>query len=181
MLNATKLSAELHAFHDSRSPTFVGFPTTRDQARDRWASAFDTYVGDLVCLDPLLTPGNGANLLGVKAAFRAPLSLAQSIGAPAKAAEFAAAWQAAMLSILLLGSPAAYGVAPVASILWFPPPDLIARHAALVAELTRLFETPAVTIGLRLDNIANAFHTATVAMSAQASLPAGVVQLLTYG
>ncbi len=181
MLSATKLFTELQAFHDSQAPAFLGFPTSREQARDRWASAFDVYASDLTCLDPLLTPGTGASTMGVRAAFRGPLTLHQSIGAPAKAAEFAAAWQAAMLSIVLLGVPSTYGVAPVASILWFPPPDLVARHAALLAALTALFESPAISITARLNSIAGAFHTATVAMSAQATLPAGAVQLLTYG
>jgi hypothetical protein len=57
----------------------------------------------------------------------------------------------------------------------------VGRHSALLAELTALFQAPAINTASRLDEIARAFHTATSGLLAQAALPAGAVQALTYG
>lgn len=181
MLQRAQLVSELEAFHDAGASSFVGYPSDRESARDRWAEAFTTYVSELECLDPLLSPTDGATFALVEAAFRGPLTLLNKMSAAATAAEFSAAWLAGVSAILLLGAPATYSALPVSAIIWNPPTQLSDRKNQLESALTALFQAPAINPSVRLQAIAAAFHLATTALTAQAALPAGATQVLTYG
>ncbi len=176
MLSQTTFEMELAAFHVAG-----GYPRHREDARDRWAAAFLTYISDLSCTDPLLSPQASATFALCEAAFRAPLTLLQKMSAAEAATEFAAAWFAGVSAVLLMGNaPVTYSSAPASSIL-HTPGGLPPKQGQLATSLTALFSQPAMQRSVRISEIATAFHVASSAMAAQATLPGPAIQALVYG
>jgi hypothetical protein len=184
VLESDRLRDGLLVFCDARDPGFVGFPTTRDQARDRWAAAFDDYLSTIEEQIPRPPPPANTHpslsLAGVKDAFVASLVLAP-IGVAATAAlDFAGAWQSGVLAITAggvatdsAGGTYAFGALTNAS----------ALHDGLVATLTPLFSAPTSATRTRIGEIAGAFHTATSGLKASVSYttPSGATSTVVIG
>lgn len=161
----------LRAFCDQTYETngdkFIGFPATRDEARDRWAGAFDDYISTIEEIIPRPPPPTDAHpsisLGSVKSTFYATLQLTP-IGVAATAAQdFANAWQAAVNAITAGGTATDNIGGAWVFTSWVGVPAL---RSALEATLTVLFQTPTTEVVPRLTQIAAAFHTATTGLVA---------------
>src|SRR5258708_23073060 len=81
-LSSDKLKTEIRKFQDPKFAQFGAFPQSASDAAAKWASAFDTFIQDLVVITPTtVTPvTSSATLSGVKSAFKAPLTFAVGLG-----------------------------------------------------------------------------------------------------
>jgi hypothetical protein len=142
----------LRAFCDPAWELFVAAPDTEDDARTLWAQAFRDYVK--VIAPPSNTPPSTAL---VEQQFHDTLRFVPTFGVPDPLHDLAAAWRAAMASIVV---PAGWKVG-----------ELALRETALRAALAALFATSTLRAAVRLGDIADAFHTATRAMPTNSNPP----------
>lgn len=174
MLSSDRLVNNLRAFCDQTYETngdkFTGFPASRDQARDKWAGAFDDYISTIEEIIPRPPPPSDTHpsisLGSVKSTFSSTLQLTP-IGVAATAAQdFADAWQAAINAITAGGTATDSAGGAWVFTAWTGVPAL---RAALHATLTALFQAPTTDVVQRLTQIAGAFHTATKGLVANAT------------
>ena len=180
MLQSQTMFGELERFCDPLAATFTGSPSSRDQARHKWAHAFRVYFAQVVdVVGSPLTPTDGSIQLtfadDVEGAFYDQIRLDQSMTARAAAEDFADAWRAAMRAV----HAGTGGTIPPATVVYAfaswtptaPPRDIVDdRRDALADTLTLLFTAPAIAAAPRLHEIADAFHTATEAITATSSV-----------
>lgn len=148
-LHQSTLLDRIRRFGDAEYSLFTGTPTSEDDARWKWATAFRDYVS-------AITPSAGT--AAVDDAFYAKLRLALAFVTPPPASDFAAAWAAGMRS--MTGIAAGWDL-----------PMLGVRELALRARLQDLFSAPNLVAAHRLSEIASAFHLATVGMKSAATTP----------
>lgn len=177
MLDRTVLRDRLSEFCDPDHTPFA-HPTSRDDARAKWAAAFATYVSTIeeALTRPPPPPDThpSLNLAAVEATFRTTLQLDRDVnGTPeATADDFAGAWAAAV------GSS---GITPAAGALdgsgrtyvFTSFTNIGALRTQLWSALVAIFRTPAPrtdapaeTTATRIDRLATAFHDATRALRA---------------
>jgi hypothetical protein len=177
MLDPSRLLSSLREFCDVQDASFGGFPTTRDQARRKWAAAFFDYFDRVQ--EAIAPPVPGHPSLGtssVEDAFLADLGLELSISAATAAADFAGAWRQGVLAVTA-GGTVVDGAANGYAFLGFT--NVTVLHDALATTLTALFESPVAVALPRLTEVAQAFHVAssgliasvTITSSAGASSP----------
>jgi hypothetical protein len=180
MLQSQTMFDELERFSDPLSATFAGSPTSRDDARQRWAHAFRVYFAQVIdVVGSPLTPPDGSiqpTFAGdVEQAFQHQIQLDPSMTARAAAEDFADAWRAAMRAV----HAGAGGTIPPSAVVYAfvswtptaPPRDIVDdRRDVLADELTLLFTAPAIAAATRLHDVADAFHRATEAITATSSI-----------
>lgn len=132
MLDVEKLVGALEAFCDPAAP-HAAFPFDAEAAKVKWAAAFYVYVQDLAPTLPTT---------GVMAAFAGALAFVPSIGSSPGATELAAAWRAAMSTMMTFD-------------------DLLAREATLRAALDLQLTSPTIVAATRVHAIASAFDRVT--------------------
>lgn len=179
MLTSDRLKTKLLPFCDPSAPDFDGLPATREQARGRWAAAFDYYIAVIEEAIPRPPPPPDSHpsivLGGVKDAFLSTLALNPVAVAKTAALDFAGAWQAAVVAIKPGGTATdnAGGTYVFAAFANAP-----ALHDALAATLETLFASPTTDVETRIGKIADAFHLATTGLQATVSYtdPSGVTK-----
>lgn len=162
-LNVATLVTELRKFSDQSYSGFVGFPTSKAEAKAKWATAYDTYASTAVdvSLDLVATKN--------KPGFQSALVFGES-NTPAQAASefdsaFVAYWTGAIFAIGIPPTPAAscasiggnsiFGI-EVTSIVSVITPNVL--NNLLLPVFTNNTGNSALP---QLQSIANAFHTAT--------------------
>lgn len=188
-LDGEILLDRLRRFADDDYGMFGGYPANRQAARDRWADAFSDYVLDMVVISPpTISPNNTSTTFsGVRAAFRVPLTLRQSMSEQVSATEMAQAWRAAIDAIVfvpgaLFGGPAT--PTAISAIQPFPTPMLDARQTALRDTLRDLYRAPSIRAAVRLREIADALHTSSTGlttMCTHATTGSPIVESLSFG
>jgi hypothetical protein len=167
-LSSDTLKNKLLLFCDASDANFEGFPTTRKQARDKWATAFDNYLSTidekLAWPPPLAGTHPTLVLAKVKSSFFDTLALAPLAVAQPTAVDFADAWQAAIGAI----KPGAGGVDSTGMkySLFTAFTNLTTQYTDLVKALAKLFSVPSTNVKTRIGDIAGAFHTATSGLTA---------------
>lgn len=150
--------AALRAFADPDATGFA-YPRNADAARTKWGEAFFVYVKLFAPVTP--PPGSPPPPMppapvtsGVAAAFHDALALSPSLLPMPSGTDLAAAWAAAMTSMVTLTAPV-------------PPswPDLSTRESTLRTTLDVLLAVPALAASERLGKIRDAFATATSAIT----------------
>lgn len=175
MLAQSVLLAELRRFADPSFAQFAGWPLGKPDARHKWAHAFFVYVRDMVDTAPVLTPtAVTLAFTGVEAAFFASLTLENATATEA-AIDFADAWKAA-IDALAAGSAATDPSSTSFTFAAMDAGDVTTRRAALQADLLTAFTTPRSTRLADLDEIAAAFHRATLGLRSTAT-----PYVVTYG
>jgi len=163
MLNQTKLLTELRKIADPEYSGFEGHPENTNDARTRWANAYHAYASDAVDAsnDAVLS----TNLAGFKSAliYAVPSTVAQ--GAMYYDNAFVAYWTGATFAV---GAPPVGGPCPniggttifsteITSMVTVVLPNILGP--LLIPILSNVdANTTAVS---RLQQMANAFHTAT--------------------
>lgn len=180
---------ELERFNDPSWPAFEGYPTTRVTARHRWAHAFRVYVAEVAdFVGPgAITPVQATLAAGfpgpVEQGFFEQLRLDPGVRPRPAAEDFADAWRAGMQAVR---SGTGGSVPPSTTITWFvawqpgaaPGRTVVDDRRDLLADdLTALFSRPAFAVRPRLEEIAQAFHRATVEISAVSNVGSTI---LTY-
>lgn len=167
-LSSDTLKNKLLLFCDASDSNFEGFPTTRKEARDKWAAAFDTYLSTieekLAWPPPLAGKHPTLVLAKVKSTFFDTLALAPLAVAQPTAVDFANAWQAAIAAITP-GTGGADSTGMTYS-LFTAFPNLAAQYTDLVKALAKLFSVPTTDVKAQIGDIAGAFHTATSGLMA---------------
>lgn len=184
-LTSDRLETNLLRFCDANEPNFDGFPTTREQARDKWAAAFDDYIS--VIQEKIAWPAPIADthptlvLAQVKKAFFDTLVLAPGTVAQAAALDFADAWQAGVAAIT--AGPGAVDSAGDKYSLFTAFTNVSTLHGNLAATLETLFAAPSRDVKARIGDIASAFHTATSGLQASMTQtkPNGATVVVTIG
>ena len=180
MLQSQTMFDQLETFCDPLASSFTGSPSSRDEARQKWAHAFRVYFAQVVdVVGSPLTPTDGSIQLtfadDVESAFHQQIQLDQSMTARAAAEDFADAWRAAMRAV----HAGTGGTIPPQTVVYTfaswtptaPPRDIVDdRRDTLAATLETLFDSPAIAAAPRLHDIADAFHTATEAITATSSV-----------
>lgn len=132
MLDLSKLFTALEAFNDPSLP-FAAFPRDEDDAKARWGAAFFTYVKDI-------TPALPST--AVAAAFAGALAFTPGMGPMPSATDLAAAWKAAMATMMAFDA-------------------LAARESTLRAALDAELSSPTLLAASRIHAIAAAFDSVT--------------------
>lgn len=148
------MSDELSTFSDPLALGFSGFPTDRDDARAKWADAFEAMLDHIVPA-ATLQPTYAAV---ARTAFFDTLELANGISAKNAATDLADAWSAAILTFAPGASLPAFGS--------WTPGVVALQHAALETALKALFATPGFVAAQQLAAVAAALHLATVTLTA---------------
>jgi hypothetical protein len=184
VLRRDTLRDKLLVFCDASDSQFNGFPTTRDQARDRWASAFDDYLSVVEEQIPRPPPPVDTHpslaLAGVKGAFRDKLQLVP-IGVAATAAlDLAGAWQAGVLAVTPGGTATDSAGGTYVFVKFVNASTL---HDTLTGTLTALFLAPSIDTKQRITDIAGALHTATKGLIASVTYtsPSSATSTITIG
>jgi hypothetical protein len=174
VLSAGVLLEELQRFGDPGAAVFDSWPASKVDARRKWAHAFFVYARDMVDTAPVLTPtGETLVFADVEDAFFDSITLDFAL-VPAAATDFADAWRAAIVA-LGTGAPATSG-GDSFTFQEMDPGDVGARYDALHADLVAALTTPLASRRADLEEIANAFHRATLGLK---STPTDIV--VTYG
>jgi hypothetical protein len=172
MLQQTRLLGNLQAFCDPDAATFGGFPATREQARHAWAHAFADYasvIEEAIARPPPPPDSHPSlDLSGVEQAFFADLGLDATLSAAEAAADFAGAWQQAILAITATPAGATDSSSAIYTFGAFS--NATTLHDALRDRLAALFQVPASSAAARLSDIATAFHDATGGLSAAVTI-----------
>jgi hypothetical protein len=184
MLASQTMFDELETFCDPLSSSFTGSPSSRGDARQRWAHAFRVYFAQVIdAVGSPLTPADASIQPtfadDVEQAFRQQLQLAQSMTARAAAEDFADAWRAGMRAVHAgIGGTIPPSTTVYTWSAWTPtapPRDIVDdRRDTLADDLTLLFQAPAIAAASRLHDIADAFHRATEALTATSSAGASI-------
>lgn len=132
MLDVGKLYAALELVCDPTAPLSV-FPSDEDDAKAKWGAAFYVYVKDIT--PPLPSTG-------VAAAFAGKLSFTPGLGPMPALHDLAAAWTAAMTSMMTFDG-------------------LPALETALRGALTTQLSSPTLVASTRIKAIADAFDSVT--------------------
>ncbi len=159
MLVSTVLLQELQRFADPAASIFVAWPSSRIDARHKWARAYYAYVKDMVDVAPPLTPTTHTlSFTAVESAFFTSITL-DNPDVVVAATDFADAWKAA-IHALLPDSPATNSGSTF-TFAAMDPVDVDTRYATLHADLVASFTTTRGSRRADLDEIAAAFHRAT--------------------
>jgi hypothetical protein len=167
-LSSDTLKNKLLVFCDASDANFEGFPTTRKEARDKWATAFDTYITTIdekIAWPPPLVGKHPTLLLAkVKSTFFDTLALAPLAVAQPTAVDFGNAWQAAIAAI----TPGTGGTDSTGMTysLFTAFTNITLQYADLVKALAKLFSAPTTDVKAQIGDIAGAFHTATTGLLA---------------
>lgn len=148
------MSDALLAFADPLAPGFTGFPSDRDHARGKWADAFKAMIDNIVPAATL--QATFATVAREK--FYDTVELASGMSPEDAAADLADAWSAAISTFAAGTSLPAFGA--------WTPGVVGVQYAALALALKALFETPSFVAARQLADIASAFHTATIGLTA---------------
>ena len=163
MLDQARLFANLRQFSDVGYGSFRGFPNTIVRAREEWSAAFADYFSQVQEGITPPVPGHPAlALTGVKDAFFAQIALEPTVSAALAAADFADAWQSGVGAVTP-GSPVVD--ASSNSYVFIQFVNVPALGEALRVSLAALFSAPSASALDRLAEIAQAFHTASSALS----------------
>jgi hypothetical protein len=175
VLQHPRLLSNLQRFCDPTESRFRGFPSTRVDARRKWAQAFSDYLGTIEEAIPRPPPPpdshDSLDLSDVEPAFFAALKLAETMATDIPAEDFAGAWQQSILSITATVS----GVTSAGTIYRFLAfTNITSLRGTLQAQLLALFRSPPSALSLpRLSAIATAFHDATRGLIASMTLTIG--------
>lgn len=185
MLVANDLRDRLRVFCDEPYASFAGFPTTRDIARDKWATAFAAYFNTVE--EDLLpaVPGHPSMLHGgVKTAFFNSLGLDLTMSAAAAATDFADAWKAGVTAATPGAPPGATDGTFTYIFAAMQPAALTTKYTSLQSTLQSLFESPSASGVTRIGEIADAFHAATTGLKltgTKTNISTGVTAPFTIG
>jgi hypothetical protein len=167
-LTSDRLKNKLLLFNDASDSNFEGFPTTREKARDKWATAFDDYIAKIEEKIPRPPPPpdshSSIDLTGVKDSFFQKVTLTPTGVAQTAALDFADAWQAGIGAIT--AGTTAVDSTGVTYKLFTKFVNVSTLHDGLVTDLAKLFSTPTTDVKTRIGDIASAFHTATKGLQA---------------
>jgi hypothetical protein len=163
-LSSDTLKSELQKVLDPAASSFAR-PASVDEAREKWAAAFHTYVSAMVVVaPPTVAPANSsATFGGVKEAFKGQLTFATGLVPATPAAEIASAWAAGINAITLV--PGATYAAPASVVISSITPfaGVADNQSALQTALQALFAAPSADGASRAGKIADAIHTSTTA------------------
>jgi hypothetical protein len=145
MLSSDIMRKALRTFADRNDDegNFTGFPGDESDARTKWGEAFFAYVSTIA--PPVSTAL-------VMVTFHDTLRLERSFMPMPATSDLAAAWRAALVST---GTP-------------WDEPLFTQRETQLRTTLKQLLGSPSIDAYTRLDGIAQAFHAATVGLTAGA-------------
>jgi hypothetical protein len=170
VLDRDVLLTELQRFADPSADVFAGWPIDRVDARRKWAHAYAVYVDDAEDVEPVLTPHPVTiDFTGVEPAFFETLTLVNATVEEA-ALDFARAWRAAIVALAFGATAAESPGDPVFSFeLMEPLLEVAPRFAALEAQLVVVFRRHRGSRRADLEEIADAFHAATVDLRSTAT------------
>lgn len=176
MLQQPVLRDRLRSFCDPDATPFA-HPTSRDDARAKWAAAFATYISTieeaLTRPPPPPDAHPSLNLAAAETQFRTTLQLDRDVNTTpeATANDFANAWAAAVGPAGITPTPAGVTDSSTRLYLFAMFTNVAALRASLYTALVAIFRTTAPssseTTIARLDRIATAFHDATRGLLAQ--------------
>jgi hypothetical protein len=176
VLQQPVLRDRLRSFCDPDATPFA-FPTSRDDARAKWAAAFATYISTIeeALTRPPPPPDQhpSLNLAAVATQFRSTLQLDRDVNTTpeATANDFASAWAAAVGPVGITPTPAGVTDASMRLYLFSMFTNVATQRTRLYDALVAIFRTTAPssseTTVARLGRIATAFHDATRGLRAQ--------------
>lgn len=161
LLQAT-LKTRLLSIVDSEQPSFVGFPSTKEQVAENWADAYDAYC--LSAQDVSTDVVEIVNRAGFKSALIASLPEGAGTAALAAAAfetAFVAYWIGAIFKVGIppetgIGGNGFFGL-EISSVVTAITPNIL--YDLLLVEFSKkTFETD---MDSKADTLATLFHTAT--------------------